>query len=102
MRDTFKRGLGAGLLGLSLALGLAAPAPAFAPSTPVTEASQEGFDPARLKAIAEWVQRDIAAGKIPGMVLLVLRYGKPVMFQALSEQSPGVPMRTDSMHRIAS
>jgi CubicO group peptidase (beta-lactamase class C family) len=36
------------------------------------------------------------------MVLLVLRDGKPVVFQAIGEQSPGVPMRTDSVHRIAS
>src|SRR5688500_3733469 len=102
MRDTFKRSLSAGLIGLSLAAMAAAPALAFASSAPVTEASQQGFDPARLKAIAEWVERDIAAAKIPGMVLLVLRDGKPVMFQAFGEQSPGVPMRTDSIHRIAS
>lgn len=43
---------------------------------------------------------DIATGKIPGMVLLILRDGKPVMVQAFGEQSPGTPMCVDSLHRI--
>ena len=102
MLDTFKLKLGASLIGLSLATALAAPAVAFAPSAPVAEATQQGFDAARLKAVSDWVERDVAAGKIPGMVLLVLRDGKPVVFQAIGEQSPGVPMRTDSVHWIAS
>lgn len=102
MLNPLRAHLAAGLIGLGLTTGPVTPALAFAPPTQATEAAQQGFDPARLKAITEWVERDIAAGKIPGMVLLVLRDGKPVLFQAMGEQTPGAPMRTDSVHRIAS
>lgn len=101
MRETVARGLAAGLVGLGLAAGWAGPAAAFQPPHGV-EAAQAGFDAARLEAIAAFVQRDVAAGKIPGMVLLVMRDGRPVLARAFGEQTPGTPMRTDSLHRIAS
>ena len=98
MRETLTRILGAGLIGLALA---GAPALAFEPA-PLAGAAELGFDPGRLQAAADLVQRDVSSGKIPGMVLMVLRDGKPVMSRAFGEQSPGVPMRLDSLHRIAS
>ncbi|WP_162559804.1 serine hydrolase domain-containing protein [Methylobacterium radiodurans] len=101
MRQTMLRGLAAGLVGLGLATARIGPATAFQPPQGI-EAVQAGFDAARLEAIADFVQRDVAAGKIPGMVLLVLRDGRPVLAQAFGEQTPGTPMRTDSIHRIAS
>ena len=100
MRETLTRVLGAGLIGLALA-GAPAPALAYDPA-PLADAAAQGFDPGRLQAVADFVQRDVAAGKIPGMVLMVLRDGRPVMARAFGEQSPGAPMRLDSLHRIAS
>lgn len=92
----------AGLLGLGLAAALAGPVLAFDPAPALVAPAAEGFDAARLAGLGDFVRRDVAAGKIPGMVLLIQRDGKPVMFQAFGEQTPGAPMRTDSLHRIAS
>ena len=101
MLKTFGRSLCAGLVGFGLAAASAVPVLAFDPAPQSLEAGQ-GFDRARLQAVADLVQGDVAAGKIPGMVLLVLRDGRPAMFKAFGEQTPGTPMRTDSLHRIAS
>ncbi|MDP4021525.1 serine hydrolase domain-containing protein [Methylobacterium sp. NEAU 140] len=96
------RGLRAGLLALGVLAAGVVPCAAFDSAPAPVEAGQAGFDAARLKAIGDFVQRDIAAGKIPGMVLMILRDGKPVMFEAFGERAPGSPMQKDSLHRIAS
>ncbi len=102
MPSTALRSLRAGLLTLGLLATTAAPAWALDPIPSTVEAGQQGFDSARLGAVGDLVRRDIAAGKIPGMVLLVLRDGKPVLYEAYGDGAPGTPMRKDSLHRIAS
>ncbi|GJE60927.1 serine hydrolase domain-containing protein [Methylobacterium trifolii] len=102
MPDSVKQGFRAGLVALAFLTAGVAPAVAFDPTPTVGAAGQAGFDATRLTAIGDFVQRDIAAGKIPGLVLLVLRDGKPAMFEAFGERAPGSAMRTDSLHRIAS
>ena len=102
MPSIARRHLRAGLLTFGLLAGTAAPVLALDPMPAAVEASQQGFDATRLGAIGDFVRRDIAAGKIPGMVLLVLRDGKPVLYEAYGEGAPGTPMRKDSLHRIAS
>ena len=102
MPHPVKRSLRTGLLAFGLLAAGLGPSAAFDPAPAPVEAGQAGFDAARLKAIGDFVRRDIAAGKIPGMVLLVMRDGKPVMFDAFGERAPGSPMQRDSLHRIAS
>jgi CubicO group peptidase (beta-lactamase class C family) len=102
MSSTALRSLRAGLLTLGLLATTAVPSWALDPIPATVEAGQQGFDAARLGAVGDLVRRDIAAGKIPGMVLLVLRDGKPVLYEAYGDGAPGTPMRKDSLHRIAS
>ena len=102
MSSTALRSLRAGLLTLGLLATTAVPSWALDPIPANVEAGQQGFDAARLGAVGDLVRRDIAAGKIPGMVLLVLRDGKPVLYEAYGDGAPGTPMRKDSLHRIAS
>ncbi len=67
-------------------------------------AAQAGFDPSRLGAAVGHLQREIDAGRLPGVVLLVARHGRVVMHEALGAQQPatGTPMTPDAIFRIYS
>lgn len=71
---------------------------------PMAEPEEAGVDPDRLQYLVDYVQKSIAAGKTPGMVLLVARNGKVVLHEAYGEQDPATkePMTTDSIFRIYS
>lgn len=64
----------------------------------------QGFASERLKAITDTIQRDVQKGLMPGAVLLIARDGGIVQLEAIGMQDAAtkVPMRADSIHRIAS
>jgi CubicO group peptidase (beta-lactamase class C family) len=63
-----------------------------------------GLDAARLQRLEAAVQKDVAGGRIPGVVMAVARDGQVVMHKAIGEQDPskGLAMRNDSIFRIYS
>lgn len=65
---------------------------------------REGLVPARLDAFSERVRSDVAAGLLPGGVVLVMRNGKVAYQDAIGMANPktGTPMQMDSIFRIAS
>ncbi len=71
---------------------------------PVAQPGQHGFSAQRLQRIDQVLSADIAAGQLPGAVVLVARRGCLVHATALGVQDPatGVPMELDSIFRIFS
>jgi CubicO group peptidase (beta-lactamase class C family) len=63
-----------------------------------------GLDAARLQRLEAAVQKDVAGGRIPGVVMAVARDGQVVMHKAIGQQDPskGLAMRNDSIFRIYS
>ena len=95
--DKFLRGI---LCALSL-LGTAVCALAQVP--PSVRPEDVGFSSQRLGRVGAWVQQEIAAKRIPGAVVLVVRDGKTAYFEAFGQQNPArdEPMRRDSIFRIS-
>lgn len=85
---------------------LLAGAATTAPTTalPTGTPQEAGFNPARLARIGEVLNREIAAGRIPGAVVAIARNNKLVFFQAYGyrDKTAGVPMTTDTIFNIAS
>jgi CubicO group peptidase (beta-lactamase class C family) len=67
-------------------------------------AAERGLDQARLERLEKLVRADVERGRIPGVVMLVVRDGKVVMNKAIGRQDAekGVAMRTDSIFRMYS
>lgn len=63
-----------------------------------------GFDPARLELIGAAFQREIDAGRLPGVVLAIARRGRLAFHQAFGAQDPisGTAMADDTVFSIAS
>src|SRR5215471_14706908 len=63
-----------------------------------------GVSQQRLKQLSAQLTAEAQSGEIPGAVLLVARNGKVVYTDAIGQQDPsaGVPMKMDSIFRIAS
>lgn len=63
-----------------------------------------GFDPARLAAIARWMEGYVAAGKYPGASLLIARGGAEAFFHAcgMRDVEAGLPFARDTVVRIYS
>src|SRR5687768_15651516 len=62
------------------------------------------LDEGRLARLEAAVHKDVAGGRIPGVVMAVARDGKVVMHKAIGQQDPakGLAMRSDSIFRIYS
>jgi len=62
------------------------------------------ISPAGLKRLGDAIRSEIAAGKIPGGVLLIQQHGKPVIFESFGVRDPdtGLPMTPDSIFEIYS
>ncbi|MGI4942542.1 MAG: serine hydrolase domain-containing protein [Janthinobacterium lividum] len=77
------------------------PAPAGFPTGTPEEA---GFDPVRLSRIGDALNREIAAGRMPGAVVAIARDNKLVFLQAYGyrDKAAGVRMTTDTIFNIAS
>src|ERR1700710_1037841 len=58
----------------------------------------------KLSRIDEFINGEIAAGKIPGAVVLVQRHGKPVYFKTFGKRDveKGTPMTADAIFPIHS
>lgn len=71
---------------------------------PVARPDQHGFCAQRLQRIDQVLSADIAAGRLPGAVVLVARRGSLVHATALGVRDPatGAPMEIDSIFRIFS
>jgi CubicO group peptidase (beta-lactamase class C family) len=63
-----------------------------------------GFSSERLQRLTDLLEADVAAGAIPGAVMLIAREGKLAYFEAVgfAERNALRPMQRDSIFRIAS
>jgi CubicO group peptidase (beta-lactamase class C family) len=79
-------------------------APALAETLPGTVPEAVGLSSERLALIGAKLEADIAAGKIPGAVVLVARKGKIAYFETFGMQNKeaGIPLKKDSLFRIYS
>ena len=71
---------------------------------PFTRPEAVGMSSARLARIGTVIKADIAAGRIPGAVVVIARHGKLVAFDAYGwrDKAAGLPMTTDTIFNIAS
>jgi CubicO group peptidase (beta-lactamase class C family) len=62
------------------------------------------LSPAALKQLGDTIRSEIAAGKIPGGVLLIQQHGKQVIFESFGVRDPdtGQPMTPDTLFQIYS
>ena len=77
---------------------------AAAESLPNAKPEEVGFSSDRLRRVTEMLRTNIAAGEIPGAVLLIARHGKIAYFENLGLLDPQakLPMRSDAIFRIYS
>ena len=95
-----KRTLRTAALGLALAMPLLA----AAQSLPTASPERVGLSTERLQMLTDVLKADVAAGKIPGAVLLVARQGKVAWFEPVGklDATVGTPMQRDGIFRIYS
>lgn len=74
------------------------------PLARAADPAAHGFDPERLQRLDNVIQTEIDGGRLAGAVMLVKRDGQDVVLKAYGHHDieNGVPMRTDSIFRIAS
>jgi CubicO group peptidase (beta-lactamase class C family) len=70
------------------------------PASPVSA----GFSQAKLDRVGDYIRQEIAAGKIPGAVILIQQHGKPVYFESFGvrDVESRRPMTADTIFRIYS
>ena len=92
-------------LGAVLALAVSFVAGAVpAGSLPSASPEEVGLSSERLARVAQLLERDVAAGVIPGAVVLVARNGRTAWHEAFGyrDRTTGAPMKRDSIFRIYS
>ena len=92
-------------LGAVLALAVSFVAGAVpAGSLPSAAPEEVGLSSERLARVAQLLERDVAAGVIPGAVVLVARNGRTAWHEAFGyrDRAAGAPMKRDSIFRIYS
>ena len=92
-------------LAIYLAASAALALPLFAAAElPRATPEQVDLSSARLGMITETLKADVAANKIPGAVLLIVRRGKVAYFESVGklDAATSVPMGKDSIFRIYS
>jgi CubicO group peptidase (beta-lactamase class C family) len=84
---------------LAFVIGLAGSARADPPST-----APRGFSRAGLDRAAGYIRNEIAAGKIPGAILLIQQHGRPVYFEnfGVRDVATRLPMTADTIFRLYS
>jgi len=67
-------------------------------------AQDAGLTASGAQQLGDWLRAEVAAGKIPGAVLMVWRGGKPVFTEAVGRRDPALPapMQVDDLFRIYS
>lgn len=95
------RGLRAWLLAAGL---LASAASLLAQPLPAGRPEELGFSGERLGRIGQWMEGEVAAKRIPGAVVMVVRNGKVAYTRSVGQQDPArpQPMARDSIFRIYS
>ena len=88
--------LGAGLLG--------APLQSAAQALPVAKPEELGLSPAGLAKLGDWMRAEVAAKKIPGATIMVVRGGKLAFAETVGVRDPasGAPLKADDIFRIYS
>ena len=73
-------------------------------SLPAAEASSVGLSPHRLQRVGSAIEREIAAGTLPGATMAIARGGKLAYHEAFGHLDPGArtPMPKDAIFSIAS
>ena len=96
---TRRRGLALALLPLVLAIAL--PGGGRAEPAPAGSAT---LSPERLARVGDFVRKEIAAGTMPGAVILIQQHGRPVYFESFGvrDVESKRPMTPDSIFRIFS
>ena len=93
-------------LALFIYSGLTAQTKSFHKSPVLTEANPEsvGVSAERLNRIDKMCEQEVASGNVPGIVSLVARNGKIVLWKAygIAENQTGKKMERDAIFRIAS
>ena len=105
-RETMKKSLA--FIAATLLLSACASTPT-APALPVggvraATPSEVGLSPARLARLTERMKQGVAAGEIPGAVVMIGRNGKIAYQESFGVRDPqtGTPMPMDAIFRIAS
>jgi CubicO group peptidase (beta-lactamase class C family) len=77
---------------------------AVAETLPYAKPEEVGFSSERLGRVTDMLRTNIAAGEIPGAVLLIARHGKIAYFESLGLLDPQAkkPMSKDAIFRIYS
>ena len=84
---------------VALALGCAGPGRAETQLAPF-----ESFSSAKLQRVGDLIRQEIAAGKMPGAIILIQQHGHPVYFECFGvrDVESRHPMTPDSIFRIYS
>src|SRR5947209_5612497 len=63
-----------------------------------------GFSNARFDPVGDYIRNEVAAGRIPGAVVLIQQHGRPVYFESFGvrDVESKRPMTTDSIFRLYS
>lgn len=93
----------------SLSIALALPvllvaAPVSAESVGQSQPEQLGFSRQKLETLTAFFAAEVAAGKVPGAIVLVQRRGRPAYFQTFGvrDVATKAPMTPDTLFRIYS
>ena len=97
-RRHLSRALAATLCALALA------GSTFAQGLPIAKPAEVGLSPQRLSRIGDWLRAEVAAKKIPGAVVMVVRGGKLAYVESVGQRDPAspAPMKSDDIFRIYS
>src|SRR5437868_12366337 len=88
-----------GFVIVALALGCGDPGRAETQLAP-----SESFSSAKLQRVGDLIRQEIAAGKMPGAIILIQQHGRPVFFECFGvrDVESRHPMTPDSIFRIYS
>jgi CubicO group peptidase (beta-lactamase class C family) len=91
------------LFALALAVSISALSYAADP-LPAAKPESVGMSSQRLAKLSTYFKKEIADGRLPGVVIAVARKGKLVMYESLGAQDPvaKTPMKKDTIFRIYS
>ncbi len=81
-----------------------APRQDSAQALPMAKPEELGLSPAGLAKIGDWMRAEVAAKKMPGAVLMVVRGGKLGYVEVVGQRDPSqaAPMKVDDIFRIYS
>lgn len=104
LHPTLRPLLLAALLGLGAAAPLATVQAQNPPQIPIARPEAVGLSSERLTRVSDWLRGEVAAKRIPGAVVMVMRGGKLAYVDAIGQRDPAspAPMKSDDIFRIYS